>query len=306
MKKIVIILPYYGKLPAFIYMWLKSCESNSTIDWLLISDDENLHIKKSLPKNVTYINLKFDLLKAKVDNVIGFDFKGFNPYRLCDCRPFYGEIFEEYITNYDFWGWCDPDMIFGDLRKYLKENKLNKYDRIYPKGHLSLMKNNERVKKFITNIKNDPRVIKIFKSTRPKGFDEGLFNELCEDISFYKEMHHVDINPKAYILRDLRTGERCFINYDNGVLYENKTKKEISYVHYQKRSFNINKINSDTFNINEEGFVNIDTDTDTEMMEESIETRLKDLKYKFSFVKKYLIPIYSDILKERLVQKGDR
>ena len=40
MKKIVFICPYFGKLPEYIDVWLKSCEYNKDIDWILITDDK--------------------------------------------------------------------------------------------------------------------------------------------------------------------------------------------------------------------------------------------------------------------------
>ena len=37
--KIVMILPYFGKLPNYFDLWLQSAEKNSTIDWLIYTDD---------------------------------------------------------------------------------------------------------------------------------------------------------------------------------------------------------------------------------------------------------------------------
>lgn len=38
MKKIILILPYFGKLPNFFYLWLQSAINNSTIDFLIVTD----------------------------------------------------------------------------------------------------------------------------------------------------------------------------------------------------------------------------------------------------------------------------
>ena len=53
------------------------------------------------------------------------------PYKLCDYKPAYGEIFAPELSGYDFWGYGDMDLVFGDLRAYFTEDKLRKYDKFY-------------------------------------------------------------------------------------------------------------------------------------------------------------------------------
>ena len=57
----------------------------------------------------------------------------------------YGEIFEDYLLGYDFWGMCDMDMIFGDLSRFITTDILEKHDKIYQLGHLTLYRNNKEV-----------------------------------------------------------------------------------------------------------------------------------------------------------------
>ena len=38
---------------------------------------------------------------------------------LCDLRPAFGEIFASLYDGYEWWGWCDADVCFGDLDKVL-------------------------------------------------------------------------------------------------------------------------------------------------------------------------------------------
>ena len=55
MFSIVFICPYFGKLPKGQFpLWLKSCENNPTIDWIIFTDDRTRY---NYPKNVkvTYI-----------------------------------------------------------------------------------------------------------------------------------------------------------------------------------------------------------------------------------------------------------
>lgn len=48
MKKIVFIVPWFGKLREDFYFWLKSVEMNPTIDFLIFTD-QHIHIKPLLP-----------------------------------------------------------------------------------------------------------------------------------------------------------------------------------------------------------------------------------------------------------------
>ena len=36
-------------------------------------------------------------------------------YKLCGCKPFYGVIHKEELRGYDYWGFGDIDLIYGDL-----------------------------------------------------------------------------------------------------------------------------------------------------------------------------------------------
>ena len=69
---ICVIGIYFGKLPQYFNLWLKSAEKNSQIDFLIFTD---CHYKK-LPKNVRFINMRLSDVKKRADNVIGF---GINP-----------------------------------------------------------------------------------------------------------------------------------------------------------------------------------------------------------------------------------
>lgn len=60
------------------------------------------------------------------------------PYKLCDFRPLYGEIFSNYVDGYDFWGYCDCDLIFGDIRKFLTEELLSTKDYLLGMGHFHI------------------------------------------------------------------------------------------------------------------------------------------------------------------------
>ena len=40
MEKIAILIVYYGKLPPYFDLWLRSCEFNETIDFYVVTDNK--------------------------------------------------------------------------------------------------------------------------------------------------------------------------------------------------------------------------------------------------------------------------
>lgn len=40
MKSIIVILPYFGKLPNMFPFWLESCKLNTTVDFLIATDQD--------------------------------------------------------------------------------------------------------------------------------------------------------------------------------------------------------------------------------------------------------------------------
>lgn len=225
MKKIVFICPYFGAFPDYFNLTLKSIEYNKTIDWLIITDIKE---KYDYPDNVKVINMSFTELRKKVQSC--FDFKIYlgKPYKLCDYKCAYGLIFEEYIKNYDFWGHCDLDCIYGDLRKFLPENILKENERIYCLGHMSLYKNNDKVNNIFKNkIDEETDYKNIFTKERPFSFDEmGIIRIMDkEKIKIYNKFVFADIYPWEKPLICVET--HINIKEKKHSLFMNKEKKQI-------------------------------------------------------------------------------
>lgn len=63
MKKILLFLIYFGKLPNYFLLWLNAAKYNENVDFCIMSDccfDEF-----DLPSNVDLVNMPFDELKEK-------------------------------------------------------------------------------------------------------------------------------------------------------------------------------------------------------------------------------------------------
>lgn len=243
MYKICIIGIYFGKLPNYFSLWLNSCRYNETIDFLIITDQPIT----DQPNNVNLINMSFDEFKELVQSK--FDFKVLLkvPYKICDFKPAFGLICEEYLKEYDFWGHCDFDMIFGDLRKYFDTILTNSYDKILPLGHLSLYKNkrenNNRFKlsgslvgdykKVFANDKafifDETRgIYEIYKKNNFTIYDERIFADISEIYRRFRlALDDINYNYQIFSFCEGKIYREYFINGEYN-------KDEFIYIHIKK------------------------------------------------------------------------
>ena len=142
MKEIAFIIVWCGEFREYFPLWLKSCENNPTIDFLLFTDQDQEIV---LPTNVKRYIFPFEALKQRFAKHFDFPISLNRPYKFCDYRPTYGEVFAEYLTDYDFWGYGDVDVIWGDIRSFVTDRILEENERIFTRGHCSLFRNTEEV-----------------------------------------------------------------------------------------------------------------------------------------------------------------
>jgi hypothetical protein len=135
----VIIGVYFGQLPSNFSLWLQSCSYNSSIDFFIIG--ENNAVEYALPSNVFVIRKILTEIESLAKEKIGPFCTIPTPYKMCDYKPTFGILFEEYTKSYDFWGHCDFDTIWGDIRSFLSDDTLSLYDKFFPLGHLSIYRN---------------------------------------------------------------------------------------------------------------------------------------------------------------------
>lgn len=147
MKSIAFIIPYFGRFNNYFQLWLNSCAANPTIDWFIFTDDKEAY---DYPPNVHVNYTTLSEVKRRVEVALDCQVCLERPYKLCDFRPFYGIIFAEELKNFDFWGYCDIDLIWGDIRHFLSDDLLIKYDKIFCFGHCTLLRNTAIINHFFT------------------------------------------------------------------------------------------------------------------------------------------------------------
>lgn len=248
-NKVALVLPYFGNLPGYFSLFLRSIEMNPDFDVLLITDIDLTGLQ--LPVNVRPIELSFEDIRRRVASLIPVSFKLDSSYKLCDCKPLYGILFEKELEGYDFWGHCDADMIFGDLAHFITDRLLDSYDKLFTHGHFVLYRNDPRINHLAIEFHDAPCGLDFAASSSLSCyFDEvGMANIVkLAGIRVYEHPVFADITPKvdsltlADICKDENyPGQRFF--WQNGHIYRLATglsePTEFMYIHLQKRRMEV-------------------------------------------------------------------
>lgn len=99
--------------------------------------------------NIICHKVSFEEYCENASKRLKVDFHPEHAYKLCDLRPFYGFIHQDILEQYDFWGYGDNDLIYGNLKVLTNDNMLNLYDVITTMseriaGHFAIFRNNEK------------------------------------------------------------------------------------------------------------------------------------------------------------------
>lgn len=247
MKSILIILPYFGRFPSYFPLFLKSCAANPTITWLLVTDQPTNRINK--PRNFIVEKMAFKEIQTTAARLFGK--APDTPYSLCKYKVVYHELFQDAVAGYDFWGFCDCDLIFGDLRYFITNEVLGSYDKISWRGHLTLFKNSPQVnfayKKAFPGFKTFKGCIN--NSDGINLFDEVGINKTFKKLGLkiYEDMPFADLVIRNnnfvchYDYFEPMTNVRQIFRWEYGRLYriyvaDNKIESQpIAYVHFLKR-----------------------------------------------------------------------
>jgi hypothetical protein len=266
-KNIALITCFIGKLPWYFEYFIHSCKHNSTVDFFIHADD--ITYSKTLPDNVKLIHTTLAEISTIATQKLGFTVNIRYGYKLCDFKPAYGLIFYELLKGYDFWGHCDIDIIFGNIREFMTKELLENYDIISVRpdwltGCFLLYKNNTRIN---TLFKHSKDYKKVFESDKHYCFDETNFahDEFSDDKSYLdintevesmmhvvKKMENINyINP--YFDLHIIEGLPGKLKWENGRMFYRGKYEILLYhlIHFKNRYIpdNKNRTIPDSFSI---------------------------------------------------------
>lgn len=215
--KTALIIVYYGKIPSFLSLFLGSCKYNQDIDFYFFTDWDTstlpiLDNVKFIPSSFNHFN-ELSRIKLKID-----DLKIEYGYKLCDLKPAWTHIFEDFVMDYDFVGYCDIDLIFGDISRFFNDEVAKRADLFtitqeYISGALTIFRNNKEMR---TLYRKASGWEFIFRDSRHWAFDEELRidESKTEDVKKYS----------------LESFSDCVFNLKNGIAIEND-----HYIGYESR-----------------------------------------------------------------------
>jgi len=171
---IVILIAYFGQWPIWINFFIETCRSNKDIDWIIFSDCGPI---ENSAQNVKVIDISFDNYKKLVAETLRINFNPPEPYKICDIRPAFGAIHNDLIKGYDFIGFGDLDVFYGQIRNFYDYEVLSNYSVLssHPErvsGHFFLMRNMPRLIKAFERV---PNWKDCFSKKEHIGFDENHF-----------------------------------------------------------------------------------------------------------------------------------
>lgn len=242
-NRVALVSVWFGKEPACFSVWLKTAASNSGIDFVVICDFEPT---LPPPANVRMVRETKSEYSAKVSRACGSPFSLGNPYKLCDQKLLIFRLYSDLLTGYEWFGYCDLDIVWGDLSLDLTPTALETLDKIGLNAHCSLWRLS-RFEAFLNDVAGLADSRKLLDRTRNYALDEHsglqqLFAK-CPRVQLFR--HDLNLHPCQGKLVPLDWYHRGSdtIYWERGRLFWREYtplgyyETEHSYLHMQRNGF---------------------------------------------------------------------
>ncbi|MBQ3111120.1 MAG: hypothetical protein IJC69_08290 [Clostridia bacterium] len=262
--KIGVITVWLGEFPDTFELWVKSVEYNPDVNFIFITDQDY----ESKIGNLKIVKMTLEEIKQLAIEKLGMNIVLPRAYKLCDFKPVYGVIFDEYIKGYDYWGCCDIDLIFGNITHFTELYELKKYDKFLDEGHFALYRNTDECNNYYKKCGSYYNYDEVFTSENNFVFDErNRINNiyLFNGYPLFQGTIYANINPafERFQCCRLKNYKHQVFYWEKGTVYRaflkgNKVfKEEFCYIHLLKRKLpkpNDAIINSTAFYITDKGY----------------------------------------------------
>lgn len=247
MKSIVLIFPYFGSLPVQYKMWRASALCNSSVDFMFFTDTD-----VEPAKNIIVHKMQFSDFQQIVQKAFDFPIVLDRPYKLCEYKQAYGYILQDYIKEYDFWGFGDLDLVYGDIRTFITDEVLT-HKFLLGWGHLTLLHNDKDTNSyFMKQVPGYQSYLDAFTTSKITFFDE-YGHKGCSDkwrdcrpkdcwlewpfdnASKPKQSYHFNSHTRGWkqVIFEHIGNKLYMLRFHNGKI----ERKESLYAHFQHRGF---------------------------------------------------------------------
>mmetsp|Transcript_12056 Transcript_12056/g.34709 ORF Transcript_12056/g.34709 Transcript_12056/m.34709 type:complete len:755 (-) Transcript_12056:286-2550(-) len=216
--RIAMVVPWVNELPPWVsYFALTAHRSRSLIDWLIFH--ETLTPPNNLPDNVRFIDLGVgglsQLFGLRLGDELNMPVRNASllirsmrfmldkwPRLVAEYKPAFGAIFEQYLTDYTHWGYCDLDIVIGNLPLFIEDAELAGQDIVtYSFGDMDAL----YLRGQWTMHRNLPEISMLWKNCPHLG-DE-LQKELLMKVAWVRRMESRGVKnyPKRF-----QSAEGCY------------------------------------------------------------------------------------------------
>ena len=161
------------------------------------------------------------------------------PYKFCDMKPSLAYLYPDAIADYDFWGYGDLDVIYGNISTFITPEILNEYDIVSTLekalgAHFCLLRNTPTINNLFFESKDYKWV---FQDSRIFSFDEfgwGVhedFEHMTLIASRAQSENRLKIYCKRTLVANLGLNALGVYKWEDGRLSEFETNREIMYCH---------------------------------------------------------------------------
>lgn len=228
-------------------MWRESALRNPSVDFMFFTDAD-----VEPANNIILHKMQFTDFQQLAQNAFDFPIVLDRPYKLCEYKQAYGYILQDYIKDYDFWGYGDLDLVYGDIRTFLTDDVL-KYKFLLGWGHLTFLHNDDDTNIYFMKQESGYQNYKdAFRTSEITFFDEYGYNG-CSDkwrdcrpddcwlewpfdnASKPKEAYHFNSMTRGWnqVIFEHIDNKLYMVRFNNGKI----EKKESLYAHFQHRGF---------------------------------------------------------------------
>lgn len=241
-KRVAVVLPYFGQLPPTWPLTLASMEQNSAIDWHIFTDQE----VESYAPNIQVSTTTLEATRERFSRSLELDVALDTPYKLCDFKPAYGELYFDELAQYDYWGYCDADVVFGDVESHVLAALAIADFKIFRRGHLSLFPNSEEGRTvFKVDVSGVDDYRAVFLDPKSRAFDEvgGMYQRYERlRLPVFEDEALFDIAADKYRLKATSgTSEERFYLLADGKMSAHGSDgapiRSARYIHLQKRRY---------------------------------------------------------------------
>lgn len=192
--KIAVIIVFFGKWPKWIHYFLSNCNKRSELQFIIFSDNQ-------LPKrfnNIFWYHFTLEDFSNLARDKIGLNTSIIAAYKVCDFKPAYGKIFEDYLTNFEFWAHSDIDLFYGELFPAEVCPLLQTYDVLsfykdFVSGPFCIYRNRSDINLLFMQIRNYSLA---FENPDYIGFDEHIIRNKNRGITIRKILLLLQFIPR--------------------------------------------------------------------------------------------------------------